>query len=37
VATLIDAFPLFSTLRDAVFLTATVNEIEELSPRMRRI
>jgi NADPH-dependent ferric siderophore reductase len=37
VATLIDAFPLFSKLRDAVFLTATVNEIEELRPRMRRI
>lgn len=37
VATLIDAFPPFSRLRDAVFLTATVNEIEELRPRMRRI
>jgi NADPH-dependent ferric siderophore reductase len=37
VATLIDAFPLISTLRDAVFLSATVSEIEKLTPRMRRI
>ncbi len=36
-ATLLDAFPLFRTLRDAVFLSATVNEVEELRPRMRRI
>jgi NADPH-dependent ferric siderophore reductase len=37
VATLIDAFPLIKTLRDAVFLSATVSEIEQLTPRMRRI
>jgi NADPH-dependent ferric siderophore reductase len=37
VATLIGAFPLISTLRDAVFLSATVSEIEKLTPRMRRI
>lgn len=36
-ATLIDAFPLINTLRDAVILSATVSEIEELTPRMRRI
>ena len=36
-ATLIDAFPLISTLRDAVFLSTTVSEIEKLTPRMRRI
>lgn len=36
-ATLIEGFPLISTLRDAVFLTATVSEIEALTPRMRRI
>lgn len=36
-ATLIDRFPLISTLRDAVFLSATVSEIESLTPRMRRI
>jgi NADPH-dependent ferric siderophore reductase len=36
-ATLIDSLPLFSTLRDAVFLSATVSELEELTPRMRRI
>lgn len=35
--TLLDTFPLISTLRDAVFLSATVSEIEELTPRMRRI
>jgi NADPH-dependent ferric siderophore reductase len=37
VATLIDAFPLMKSLRDAVFLSATVSEIEHLAPRMRRI
>jgi NADPH-dependent ferric siderophore reductase len=37
VATLIEGFPLVSTLRDAVFLSATVSEIERLTPRMRRI
>ncbi|WP_197516070.1 siderophore-interacting protein [Mycobacterium sp. 1465703.0] len=36
-ATLIGAFPLISTLRDAVFLSATVSEIEDLTPRMLRI
>lgn len=36
-ATLIEGFPLISTLRDAVFLTATVSEIEALTPRMHRI
>lgn len=35
--TLINTFPLIGTLRDAVFLSATVSEIEELTPRMRRI
>lgn len=37
VATILDAFPLVSTLRDAVFLSATVSEVEQLTPRMRRI
>jgi NADPH-dependent ferric siderophore reductase len=37
VTTLISAFPLLGTLRDAMFLSATVSEIEELTPRMRRI
>lgn len=36
-ATLINARPLISTLRDALFLNATVSEIEELTPRIRRI
>ncbi|OMB95593.1 NADPH-dependent ferric siderophore reductase [Mycobacterium colombiense] len=36
-ATLTGALPLLSTLRDAVFLSATVSEIERLTPRMRRI
>ena len=36
-ATLIDAIPLISTLRDAVLLSVTVSELEELTPRMRRI
>ncbi len=36
-ATLIEGFPLISTLRDAVFVSATVSEIERLTPRMRRI
>jgi NADPH-dependent ferric siderophore reductase len=37
VAPLIDAIPFVNTLRDAVFLTGTVSEIEELTPRLRRI
>ncbi|MDT5171882.1 MAG: hypothetical protein QOD02_5247, partial [Mycobacterium sp.] len=36
-ATLIDAFPLIKSLRDAVFLSATISEIEQLTPRLRRI
>jgi NADPH-dependent ferric siderophore reductase len=36
-ATLVDALPLVRTLRDAVFLSATLSEIEQLTPRMRRI
>lgn len=36
-ATLIEGFPLINTLRDAVFLSATVSEIERLTPRMRRV
>lgn len=36
-ATLTGALPLISTLRDAVFLSATVSEIQTLTPRMRRI
>lgn len=36
-ATLTGALPLISTLRDAVFLSATVSEIKRLAPRMRRI
>lgn len=36
-ATLVERLPLISTLRDAVFLSATVSEIERLTPRMRRI
>ncbi|GAB1816049.1 siderophore-interacting protein [Mycobacterium sp. MUNTM1] len=36
-ATLTGALPLINTLRDAVFLSATVSEIETLTPRMRRI
>ena len=35
--TLIDAFPLIKSLRDAVFLSATIGEIEPLTPRLRRI
>jgi NADPH-dependent ferric siderophore reductase len=34
---LIDAFPLIKSLRDAVFLSATISEIESLTPRMRRV
>jgi NADPH-dependent ferric siderophore reductase len=37
VATLIDAFPLIKSLRAAVFLSATISEIEQLTPRLRRI
>jgi NADPH-dependent ferric siderophore reductase len=36
-ATLVDALPLIKTLRDAVFLSATLSEFEQLTPRMRRI
>jgi len=36
-ATLFDTLPFVNTLRDAVFLSATVSEIEQLTPRMRRI
>jgi NADPH-dependent ferric siderophore reductase len=35
--TITDAFPLINTLRDAMFLSATVGEIDALTPRMRRI
>jgi NADPH-dependent ferric siderophore reductase len=35
--TLIDAFPLIRSLRDAVFLSATIGETEQLTPRLRRI
>ena len=35
--TLIDAFPLVKSLRDAVFLSATISETEQLTRRMRRI
>jgi NADPH-dependent ferric siderophore reductase len=35
--TLIDAFPLIKSLRDAVFLSAVISEVEQLTPRMRRI
>jgi NADPH-dependent ferric siderophore reductase len=37
VATLIDAFPLIKSLRDAVFLSASISEMEQLTPRMRRV
>jgi NADPH-dependent ferric siderophore reductase len=37
VPSLIDAFPLASTLRDAMFLWANISEIENLTPNMRRI
>jgi NAD(P)H-flavin reductase len=36
-ATLIDTLPLIGSLRDAMFLSATVSEIGQLTPRMRRI
>lgn len=36
-ATLLDTVPLVKTLRDAVFLSASVSEIDELTPRLRRI
>jgi NADPH-dependent ferric siderophore reductase len=36
-APLIEAFPLVKTLRNALFLSAAVSEIEQLNPRMRRI
>jgi len=35
--TLIDAFPLIKSLRDAVFLSATISESEQLTPTLRRI
>jgi NADPH-dependent ferric siderophore reductase len=35
--TLIDAFPLIKSLRDAVFLSAEISEIQQLTPRLRRI
>jgi NADPH-dependent ferric siderophore reductase len=35
--TLIDAFPLIKSLRDAMFLSAEISEIEKLTPRLRRI
>ena len=35
--TLIDAFPLIKSLRDAMFLSATISETEQLSPTLRRI
>ncbi len=35
-APLLDSLPLVSTLRDAVFLSATVGDIEQLTPTMRR-
>jgi len=37
VAPLLDSFPLVSTLRDALFLSAAVGEVEQLTPTMRRI
>ncbi|MET0700790.1 MAG: siderophore-interacting protein [Mycobacterium sp.] len=36
-ASLTDAIPLVNTLRDAVFLSANVSEIDQLTPRLRRI
>ena len=36
-ATLIDSIPFLNTLRDSVFLTATVSDITNLTPTMRRI
>ncbi|MGV0625415.1 siderophore-interacting protein [Mycolicibacter minnesotensis] len=36
-ATILDSLPLVSTLRDAMFLSASVEEIEELTPHLRRI
>ena len=36
-ATLVDALPLIKALREAVFLSATLSEFEQLTPRMRRI
>jgi NADPH-dependent ferric siderophore reductase len=35
--TLIDAFPFIKSLRDAMFLSASISEIEQVTPRMRRI
>jgi NADPH-dependent ferric siderophore reductase len=35
--TLIDAFPLIKSLRNAVFLSAEISEIEQLTPRLSRI
>lgn len=36
-ATLLESLPLIGTLREAVFLSATVGEIEQLTPKMRRV
>lgn len=35
-ATLIDTIPFLTTLRDSIIVSATVSEIEDLTPRMRR-
>jgi NADPH-dependent ferric siderophore reductase len=35
--TLLNAFPLIKSLRDAVFLSAVISDIEQLTPKMRRI
>lgn len=35
--TLVAAFPIIGALRDAMFLSATVSEIEQVAPRMRRV
>ncbi|OJZ64110.1 NADPH-dependent ferric siderophore reductase [Mycobacterium paraffinicum] len=35
--TIIDALPLIKSLRDAVFLSATISDIEQQTPTMRRI
>jgi NADPH-dependent ferric siderophore reductase len=35
--TLTDSFPLIKSLRDAVFLSASVTEIDQMTPGMRRI
>ncbi len=35
--TLIDAFPLIKSLREAVFLSAEISKIKQLTPRLRRV